>query len=387
MPPAPLWEAEIDWSKRSEVAELNVKSSKAPPLQKQLPIDSRKAAIQQALETLWSGPTKAIAGPQQIDVVSHRVVHGGREYVEATAITPKVKAAIERLSVFAPLHNRADLDAIQVIEEILGPVPQIAVFDTAFHAQLPLAAKVYPGPYDWFEQGICRYGFHGISHEYCAQRAAQILGREPEPLRLITCHLGNGCSLAAVRNGRSVDTTMGFTPLEGLMMGTRCGSLDPGILLYLLRQGRHSADTLERILNRESGLLGISGVSADMRDVLASGAAGNERARLAFDLFVYRVRSYIGAMLASLGGLDALVFTAGIGENSAEVRAAACEPFGFLGLRLNPQKNTRSPVDQDIAAADSRVPVLVIHTQEDWAIAREAWKFSQAKRKPALLRT
>jgi acetate kinase len=240
---------------------------------------------------------------------------------------------------------------------------------------MPLPAVVYPVPYEWFEQGIRRYGFHGISHQYCAHRAAQLLGKDLAALRLVTCHLGNGCSLAAIRDGHSIDTTMGFTPMEGLMMGSRSGSVDPGILLYLQQQKGYPVAQLDSILNKASGLKGIAG-SADMRGILHAMQEGNAQARLAFDMFVHRLRYYIGAMLATLGGLDALVFAGGIGENSADVRAAACASFAFLGLELDLQKNAQSPADQFISAADSAVPVLIVSTQEDWAIAQECWKLA-----------
>jgi acetate kinase len=289
-----------------------------------------------------------------------------------------VKETIARLAELAPAHNPASLEGIEAIERILGAVAQVAVFDTAFHAQMPEMAAVYPGPYEWLEQGIRRYGFHGISHQYCAARAAEILDRDLKDLRLVTCHLGNGCSLAAIRGGRSVNTTMGFTPLEGLMMGSRSGSIDPGLLLHLLRQPNYSVDRLDRILNQESGLEGISGISSDLREILAAMTQGNARAQLAFDAYVHSLRSHIGAMLASLGGLDALAFTAGIGEHAASVRAAACEAFAFLGLKLDLDKNAQSRADWDIAAPDSTVRVLVIRTQEDWEIARECWKLTHS---------
>jgi acetate kinase len=335
----------------------------------------RSEVITHILKTLWSGKTQVISQASEVDIVGHRVVHGGKEFEKSTLVTPEVEAAISRMAVLAPVHNPANLEGIEVVERILPAVPQVAVFDTAFHRQMPLPAVVYPGPYEWFEQEIYRYGFHGISHQYCAQRTAQILGKDLESLRLITCHLGNGCSLAAVRHGHSVDTTMGFTPLEGLMMGSRSGSIDPGILLYLLQQKKYSVEQLNETLNKASGLKGISG-SGDMRQILREIKEGKPKAKLAFDMFVHRLRYYIGAMLATLGGLDALVFTGGIGENAAEVREAACESFAFLGLKLDPQKNAQSPADEDISAADSAIPVLIVHTQEDWAIARECWKLA-----------
>jgi acetate kinase len=310
-------------------------------------------------------------------VVGHRVVHGGAEYEEPVLITPLVKAAVARLARFAPLHNRAASDAIELVEQRLGPVPQVAVFDTAFHRHLPLAAAVYPGPYEWLMQGIRRFGFHGINHEYCSRRAAALLGRDAHSLRLVICHLGNGCSLAAVKDGESVDTTMGFTPLDGLMMGTRPGSLDPGILTYLTRDSQLTPEQLDLVLNTQSGLLGISGISADMREILAARAAGHARATLAFDIYVHRLRAGIGAMVAALGGLDALVFTAGVGEHATEVRAAACEGLRYLGVQLDQEKNSRSPHDQDVAGADSRVRVLIVRAEEDWMIARACWKLTR----------
>ena len=373
-PPQPLWEAQIDWNHRQGVAELKVEAASGTEQEEEFASDSRDAAISRMLETLRQGKTQVINSLKEIDIVGHRVVHGGQDYQQSTLISPDVKEAIARLSVFAPVHNPVNLEGIEALEKILPNVPQVAVFDTAFHAQLPPAAFVYPGPYEWLEDGIRRYGFHGISHQYCARRAAQILNRDLTDLRLISCHLGNGCSLAAIRGGWSVDTTMGFTPLDGLMMGSRSGAIDPGIIIHLLRRSDLTSEKLDNILNRNSGLKGISGVSSDMRQIGEAITQGNERAQLALDIYIHRLRAGIGAMLASLGGLDALIFTAGVGENSAVVRAAACEAFGFLGLKLDGEKNQHSPVDQDIAAVDSAARVLVIHTQEDWEIARECWK-------------
>ena len=373
-PPQPVWEAQIDWNHRQGVAELKVDTASGTEQEEEFSSDSRQAAISRMLETLWQGKTQVINSLKEIDLVGHRVVHGGQDYQQSTLISPDVKEAIARLSVFAPVHNPVNLEGIEALEKILPNRSQVAVFDTAFHAQLPPAAFVYPGPYEWLEDGIRRYGFHGISHQYCARRAAQILNRDLTDLRLITCHLGNGCSLAAICGGRSVDTTMGFTPLDGLMMGSRSGAIDPGIIIHLLRRSDLTSEKLDKILNRNSGLKGISGVSSDMRQIGEAITQGNERAQLALDIYIHRLRAGIGAMLASLGGLDALIFTAGVRENSVAVRAAACEAFGFIGLKLDGEKNQHSPVDEDIAAVDSAVRVLVIHTQEDWEIARECWK-------------
>lgn len=372
--PKALWEGAVDWTHRAGLAEITLKTAHGAALKSETTAQTQAEVMGYMLEQLCQGETQAIAQLSEIDVVGHRVVHGGTQYRESERVTAEVKQAIADLACFAPLHNPINLEGIETIEQILGDVPQVAVFDTAFHRQIPLAATVYPGPYAWYEQGIQRYGFHGISHQYCAERAAQLLERPLDDLRLIVCHLGNGCSVSAIRHGHSVDTTMGFTPLEGLMMGTRSGSVDPGILIYLLRQAGYSPDQLEDILNRKSGLKGISGLSADMRQITEAAAAGNSRAQLAFDLFIHRLRASIGAVLLSLDRLDALIFTAGIGENSALVRAAACDALDVWGIKLDAQLNDASPADQDIAHAESRSRVLVIHTQEDWAIAQDCWR-------------
>jgi acetate kinase len=370
-PPACLWEGKIEWE--GSVAEVSIKNANGVVRNTRTEIVPRAQAIEHLLGALWEGDTRALSAPSEIDVVGHRVVHGGARYEYPVVITPDVKSAIAKVSAFAPLHDRAELEGMEIIEKLFGPVPQIAVFDTGFHRKMPLSAAVYPGPYEWFAEGIHRYGFHGINHQYCAGRAARLLGRELNSLKLVSCHLGNGCSLAAIRDGRSADTTMGFTPLEGLMMGTRSGSVDPGILTYLARQKGISGQRLDEILNKESGLLGISGISGDMRQILSAVKNGHERAKLAFDIYIHRLQSGIGAMVAVLGGVDAVIFTAGVGENSSEVRTATCDNFGYLGLKLDPDKNVQSSSDQDIATAASSVRVLKIHAQEDWAIARECW--------------
>ncbi|MFM7366337.1 MAG: acetate/propionate family kinase, partial [Sphaerospermopsis kisseleviana] len=255
--PKPLWEGKVNWTQDRGVAEIEVKTATGETLQESIYGDSRKAHVAYMLYTLTRGATKVLSNLSEIDVVGHRVVHGGLNYRNSVIINEDVKQAIANLSTLAPAHNPAALEGIEAIEQSLGDVKQVAVFDTGFHSTLPDAAAVYPGPYDWVEKGIRRYGFHGISHQYCANRAAQILGRDLTDLRLITCHLGNGCSLAAIKEGRSIDTTMGFTPLDGLMMGSRCGSIDPGILIYLLRQSDYSAESLDYVLNKASGLRGI----------------------------------------------------------------------------------------------------------------------------------
>ncbi len=375
-PPRPLWEGKIEW--RDDCAKLEARTASGAKTEQELKRGERAEATAPLLHALLSGETRVLTKLPEIDVVGHRIVNGGRKFTRPIVVTAEVKAAIAEMAKFAPLHNRVELAGIALIEKECGAaVPQVAVFDTGFHSGLSDAAAIYPGPYEWAEHGIRKFGFHGINHEYCAGRAAQLLGRDVASLRLVTCHLGNGCSLAAVHNGKSIDTTMGFTPLDGLMMGTRSGAVDPGILTYLLRDGHTDSKTLDETLNTKSGLLGISGVSGDMREIITAMRGGNKRAQLAFDMFVHRLRSGIGSMIAALNGVDAIIFTGGIGENSAEVRKAVSESFEFLGLRIEAEKNFTAHPDQDIATVISNVRVFVIRAQEDWAIAQECWKLQQ----------
>jgi acetate kinase len=332
-------------------------------------------ALPKALEPLW----QLAGGLKDLDAVAHRIVHAGPKYRQTAWLTAEVRAAIAANAEFAPSHNGLELAAIAAMDGLLpDPSRQIAVFDTAFHSTLPPEAYSYPGPYKWSELGIRRYGFHGINHAHVSRRAAEMLRRPLDELRLITCHLGNGCSLAAIRGGKSIDTTMGFTPADGLMMGSRCGSIDPGIAVFLLRHAGYTADQLDQVFNRESGLKGISGVSGDMREVLAAMAAGNPRAKLAFDIYDHRLCRETGAMLAVLGGLDALVFTGGVGEHCAPLRERVCAQLGFLGLRLDSDKNLHPGVDADIAAAGSAVRALVIAADEELEMARECAKLAGA---------
>ncbi len=373
----PVWEATIDWTAFAEYGMMKVKANNIKQEFK-LNLNSREDAIALMLNTLQEGETKVLNNLSEIQGVGHRVVHGGSEYSEAILITPEVKETIRSLIPLAPSHNPAHIEGIEIIEKILGNVPQVAVFDTAFHNKMPDYAAVYPIPYQWFEKGIRRYGFHGTSHKYCAERTAQILEKPLDSLKIITCHLGNGCSLAAIQNSISINTTMGFTPLEGLMMGTRSGSIDSAILIYLMKEYDYNSDQLLNLLNKESGLKGISGESGDMRYILSEMNAGNQQATLAFEMYIHRLKMGIGQMLASLGGLDVLVFTAGVGEYAAKVREAACQGWDFLSLKLDIEKNNNSPVDQDISTSDSQVKILVIHTEEDWAIATETWQLVQS---------
>jgi acetate kinase len=392
--PGPLWQGEIEWV--GNVAEIKIATSSGAKSEQRIQVSSREEATRQLLATLWTGSARVIASPKEIEVVGHRVVNGGPDYREPALIDAKVKAAIEAAVAFAPLHNQEELEGIGIAEKEIPGVPQIAVFDTGFHRHLPEAAYVYPGPYDWLTKGIRRFGFHGINHAYCTERGAQILQCDARGLKIVSCHLGNGCSLAAIQDGRSVDTTMGFTPLEGLMMGTRSGSVDPGILTYLMRQEKQTGEQLDNLLNKQSGLLGISGFSGDMREIIEtknksvdgktpdaagdSRSADTKRAKLAFDIFIHRLRREIGSMIAVLGGIDVLIFTAGIAEHSEAVRAAACEPFAFAGIQLDAAKNAQFPTDCDISASTSAVRVLVIKAQEDWMIARDC--FVSQRRSP-----
>ena len=377
-PPIPLWSAEIDWTD----AKLHVKTASGKTGLIQLsgvdglrPIeDYRRNGMQQMLQTLWSGDTQVMTDKGAIDAVGHRVVHGGQHYQQTVRIDNTVKSTIASLIPLASTHNPANLEGIELVQDLLGEqVPQFAVFDTAFHSHMPQSAATYPGPYAWVEAGIRRYGFHGISHAYCADRAAQLLGRDLESLRLISCHLGNGCSLTAIQNGQSVDTTMGFTPLEGLMMGSRSGSVDPGILIYLMRQQGYDAAGLDRLLNQQSGLKGLSGISHDLRMIQTAMQTGDQRAKLAWDVYIHRIRSGIGAMRMSLEGLDALIFTAGVGENNAAVRSAVCQGLEFLGVSLDERLNQSVKADRNIATKSLPVSILVLHTEEDWQIAKNCW--------------
>ena len=367
-PPEALWEADIDWMSEHQGI-LTVESNGN---EQEIELEDRETALKILLNTLVEGETKIIDSLDKIDLVGHRVVHGGAKYSQPTLINDDVISAIADLIPLAPNHNPANLEGINTIEEILPEVPQVAVFDTAFHSTMPEPAKVYPIPYKYYEQGIQRYGFHGTSHQYCANRTAQILQQPLESIKIVTCHLGNGCSLAAIKDGICIDTTMGFSPLEGLMMGTRSGSVDPQILIYMMQEYGLNAEEVDRILNKESGLKGVSGVSNDVREILKAINEGNTQAQLAYDIYLHRLKKAIGAMVASLNGLDVLVFTAGVGENQNMLRQQTCAGLSYLGVELDTAKNNAEPVDVNIAAENSQVQILVIHTQEDWAIAKLA---------------
>jgi acetate kinase len=374
-PITPLWTGEID--RHSEQATtLKVTTATGRSIHTKTTNANRSADLQNLLNSLWQGETQVITNITEIDIVGHRVVHGGSQYHQPILINGQVQAEIDQLSIFAPLHNPANLMGIRAIEALAPQVPQIAVFDTAFFGDLPEVSYVYPLPYEFLKQGIRKYGFHGISHEYCADRAAQLLNRDLQDLRLISCHLGNGCSLAAIKSGVCIDTTMGFTPLDGLMMGTRCGSIDPGIMLHLLREEKYTVAELDHILNFESGLLGISGVSNDLREIDRAIELGNPQAKLALDLYIHLLVTKISALLPELGGVDALIFTAGVGENHAGVRAGVAAKLAFLGVEIDPVMNTSDFAgDRELATQESSVRLLKIHTQEEWSIAKACWRY------------
>ena len=305
------------------------------------------------------------------DAAGVRLVHGGAAFRHSVVVDDAILADLHQVADLAPLHNPPALDAVAVLRRRLPGIPIVACFDTAFHRTLPPATATYAVPWEWTERwGICRYGFHGLSHAYASRRAVELLGSSPGTLRVVTCHLGAGASLAAVDAGVSVDTTMGFTPLEGLVMASRSGSLDPGIVFWAQRHLGLGPATVERLLEQESGLLGVSGVSADMREVLSAADRGNERARLALDVYIHRLRGGVAAMAAAMGGLDAVVFTGGVGENSAVIRGETCRRLGFLGVAIDPERND-GVGDRDVSPPDVPVRVLAVHAREDLEIARE----------------
>ena len=333
------------------------------------------AAFKAMVAELTSKETGVIGSAAEVSVVAHRVVHGGEKFTEATLLTDEILAEVEKLNPLAPLHNPVIIAGIREMRKLFPSVPQVGVFDTAFHHTLPAYAFLYGLPYKFYEKkAVRRYGFHGTSHNYVALRAAEFLKRRPNELRLVSCHLGNGASICAVDHGRSVDTTMGFTPLEGLIMGTRCGDLDPGVLAFLEREEKLSASKSEDLLNKKSGLLGLSGISSDMREILRAADQGNRRALVALKAYCYRVRKYIGAYVASMGGLDAVIFTGGVGQGSSIIRALALQGLDCMGIKLDDKRNRDATGDEiaRIATDDSKVTVLVVPTDEERMMAREA---------------
>lgn len=336
------------------------------------PMKDHIEAIRLVMDALTSAEHGVLSDMSAINAVGHRIVHGGEKFSGSVIITDEVMDAIQENVPLAPLHNPANIMGIQACRQVMPGVPMVAVFDTAFHQSMPPKAFLYGLPYDFYKRlRVRRYGFHGTSHKYVSERAAALLGKPLEQTKIVTCHLGNGCSIAAVDGGKSVDTSMGLTPLEGVIMGTRCGDIDPAIIEYLMTQGNLSIEEVMSTLQKKSGLMGISTVSSDMRDVLSAADEGNGKAKNAVEVFCYRIRKYIGSYAAAMGGLDAVVFTAGVGENNPRLRKMICENLGFLGIGVCDEKNNIRAAEQDISSEGSLVRTLVIATNEELVIARD----------------
>lgn len=338
----------------------------------QQPMADHRGAIKLVVETLADPQIGVVRSMDEIDAVGHRVVHGGEKFANSTIIYDDVIKAIEECNELAPLHNPANLIGINACRELMPETPMVAVFDTAFHQSMPEEAYLYGIPYQYYRQHkVRRYGFHGTSHSYVAKRAAQMAGRPFEELKIIVCHLGNGASVTAVKRGISVDTSMGMTPLEGLIMGTRCGDIDPAVLEYLMKKESLDIEQIMDILNKESGVLGLSEITSDFRDLNAEAAKGNENAQRALKTYAYKVVKYIGSYVAAMNGVDIICFTAGLGENDKNIRAEVCRYLEYMGITLDEEKNAQSGEDVIVTTPDSRVQVMAIPTNEELAIARE----------------
>ncbi len=369
----------VDFNAQPEGAQIVVREGNTVVAQRTTPSKKYRDAVAAALGLLQE--LQYVASPEDIPAVAHRLIHGGEAIREPVIITPEIKEIIRQFIPLAPLHIPAGLHAIEVTESLFPGAVQTGVFDTGFFAHIPPAAYLYPVPYEWYsEWGIRRFGYHGTSHAYAMERAAQMLGRPVEAVHLITCHLGQGSSATAIANGKAVTNTMGFTPLEGFMMGTRSGTVDPGIITYVQRHYGLTADQVEEILHRHSGLLGVSGISGDYREVLRAAQAGHKRSQLALEMYAYRVRAMLGALAVTLGKVDALVFTGGIAENAPELRADICRGLECIGLFLAPDRNTACQPDADISSDNSPGRILVIRSQEDYILAREAKRLVGANR-------
>ncbi len=332
-----------------------------------------KGAVKAVLDVLTSADHGCISSLKEIDAVGHRVVHGAEKFNKSVLITPEVIEQVEACYDLAPLHNPANITGIRAIEAVLPGVPQVGVFDTAFHQTMPAKAYMYALPYEYYkEDGVRRYGFHGTSHRYVSQRVCEILGRDITTQRIITCHVGNGGSITAVDHGKSIDTSMGLTPTEGLMMGTRSGDVDPGALVYLMKKHHLTADQLQNIINKRSGVLGVSEVSSDMREIEQAVKDGDSRANLALDMYELRITKYIGAYAAEMGGVDIIVFTGGVGENQTGLRAKVCEPLAFMGVEIDAEVNAATRgTETVISTPASKVAVVVVPTDEELMIARD----------------
>lgn len=345
-------------------------------LEKDIP--EHTAGVEFILQTLTGAEYGVVKSMDEIDAVGHRMVHGGEKFSQSVLLTPEVLAAFEACNDLAPLHNPANLKGVHAISAILPNVPQVGVFDTAFHQTMPDYAYMYAVPYELYQKyGVRRYGFHGTSHRYVSKRVCEFLGVKPEGQRIITCHIGNGGSITAIKDGKSVDTSMGLTPLEGLMMGTRSGDIDGGAVTYIMEKEHLDAAGMSNLLNKKSGVLGIFGESSDMRDLEAAAAAGNPKALLAERMYFYRMKKYIGSYAAALGGVDIIVFTGGVGENQASARWAACESLEFMGIKLDAERNKVRGEEAIISTDDSKVKVVVIPTDEELMIASDTMSILQ----------
>lgn len=337
-------------------------------------IPNHKVGIKMAIQALLSEKHGVLKDMSEIDAVGHRVVHGGERFTDSVLITSDVLRGIELCCEIAPLHNPPNLEGINACMEIMRDTPQVAVFDTAFHQTMPKVAYLYGLPYElYMKYRLRRYGFHGTSHKYVAQRAAELMGEHMNDLRIISCHLGNGASITAIKYGKSVDTSMGYTPLEGLIMGTRSGEIDPAIIPFLMEKENMTAAQIDDYLNRRSGILGVSGLSSDFRDLEGAANRGDERSQLAIDIFAYKVKKYIGSYVAAMGGLDAIVFTAGLGENSPFMRDKICNGLEYLGTRIDPYLNNVRGQEREISVKRARVKIFVIPANEELVIARDTY--------------
>ena len=343
-----------------------------PVFNEDVPMPTHSEAIAAVIDKLTSAEYGVVGSMKEIDAVGHRVVHGGEKFASSVLINDDVMAAIEECIPFAPLHNPANITGIKACRDVMGDVPMVAVFDTAFHQTMPGKAYMYAVPYEYYKNdGIRRYGFHGTSHRYVSGRCAELMGKPIEELKLVSCHMGNGSSICAINGGKCVDTSMGFTPLVGLPMGTRCGDLDAGVIQFLMNKYGIGIDEMLNILNKKSGVLGVSGVSSDFRDLAEAAGKGNDRAQLALDMFSYWVAKVAGSYVAAMNGVDAIIFTAGVGENDARTRAAIAAYFGYLGVQLDEAANAKRGEDIMISTPDSKVKVFVIPTNEELVIARD----------------
>ena len=343
-------------------------------------LKNHKEAVNLMLKALLDEKYGAVSSPDEIDAVGHRVVHGAEKFAYSVLIDDEVIDTMKECIGLAPLHNPPNIIGIEACKELLPDAPMVGVFDTAFHQTMPPVSFIYPLPYELYEElKIRRYGFHGTSHQYVSERVAELTGKSLEGTKIVTCHLGNGASLTAIKDGKSFDTSMGMTPLEGLVMGTRCGDIDPAIVTFLMNKKNMTAEEVDNLMNKKSGVLGISGVSNDFRDIEAEADKGNERARLALDKFAYTVRKYIGSYAAAMGGLDYLVFTAGLGENSPPARKQVCDGLEFLGVKLDDEKNNTRGKEVEISKDGSKVKVFVIPTNEEVMIARDTQKLTSGK--------